>query len=984
MIVVAATFVAEPLAPPLKWLLGELELDGELVFAPYNQIFQQLLDPASELRRNRGGTNVLLVRFEDFLRNLPGTELGPQVVEQSAREFTDAFLVFAAESKGSTVVALLSAGSTIPIECARAIQTCNDRLFARVQGFNGIQLLTEGEVAEVSGADKYDPIRDQLAHIPYTEAYFAALALVVARKIHAARVVPAKVLVLDCDNTLWRGVVGEDGVEGVQISEPFAALQEFAIEQHAKGILLCLVSKNVESDVLEVFQRTDMRLGKHHVVAQRINWEPKPGNIRSLAAELNLGLEAFVFLDDSPVECAQMRAELPQVVTIQVPVETELPGFLRRLWNFDKLTVTAEDTVRTQMYLENAARRSMESSAADIGQFIASLELKIDIATPTDEEWSRVEQLTQRTNQFNFTTRRRSTEELKALLHDGSHVLRVRVSDRFGDYGIVGCLIATIGDGELLVDSFLLSCRVLGRGVEHAMLRKLGELAQGAQLPALTLQYFATARNVPARAFIESVASEYGHPVSGGTLYRMPAALASHTVHKPGHDPVEIIEAQLASEKKSLNVAAVAGSGRSGFYSRIAHTLISGDSVLREIAARPRRSRHVPGEVVEAASPLEVELLDLWEDLLQIEVIGVEDNFFDLGGTSLLSVRLFAEIARRYDVQLRLTAILKVPTVRSLARLVGSSGVAHQGGLVCLRRGGGRNLFLMHDGLGETLLYLNFAKRLPASVTVYGIEPRQLPGIPLAHLTIEDMAEHYVGRIRQIQPEGPYVLGGMCAGGVIAYEMATRLVEAGQNVEAVIVLDGAAPQAAKRSGVATRTRLSRFKEAITQVQLDKSSVFHRLGAVLSTAASKVARTAAYEIASRVKRLSIKLRFLVLKYLMRRQSPWPGWLRELSVLEIYNVIESRYKPRVLENVPVILVRASVGDGSDTPHREIYRNEDFGWGDVADKVELMDVAGGHSSMLQEHAVDGLVSEILRRIPALAGMPSAPESGDERGTG
>jgi FkbH-like protein len=183
-------------------------------------------------------------------------------------------------------------------------------------------------------------------------------------------------------------VVGEDGVDGLEIPQPYLAVQDFAISQQAKGILVCLASKNREADVLEVLERRpDMRLNANHIVAHRINWQPKSMNIRSLAAELNLGLDAFTFLDDNPVECAQMRAELPQVVTIQLPAEHEIPAFLTRLWMFDKLTATAEDAGRTRMYKENSARRAMESAVTDIGEFLAALDLKIDIATPSQDEW---------------------------------------------------------------------------------------------------------------------------------------------------------------------------------------------------------------------------------------------------------------------------------------------------------------------------------------------------------------------------------------------------------------------------------------------------------------------------------------------------------------------------------------------------------------------------------------------------------------------
>ena len=207
-------------------------------------------------------------------------------------------------------------------------------------------------------------------------------------------------------------------------------LQRFAVDAQAGGALVCLASKNTEQDVLDVFEkRPEMVLKTEHIVAHRINWQPKSDNIASLAGQLNLGLDSFVFIDDNPVECAQVRAALPQVVTLQPP-ESAIAQFLSRTWAFDKISVTAEDTRRTEMYRENTARQSLEASTTDIGDFIASLGLVVDIASPSEDEWPRVAQLTQRTNQFNFTTLRRTESEIRSAASEaGSSVLRVRVRE---------------------------------------------------------------------------------------------------------------------------------------------------------------------------------------------------------------------------------------------------------------------------------------------------------------------------------------------------------------------------------------------------------------------------------------------------------------------------------------------------------------------------------------------------------------------------
>jgi FkbH-like protein len=966
VIVVAASFVAEPLENPLAWLLEELGLKEEISFAPYNQLFQQLLTPGSEIALNANGVNLLLIRLEDFIRGIADPTSARQTVERVTQELCDALDKYSNRAKGAAIAVILPPGPGVQAELSAALITASKSLVERARALPGIHLLDNLRIAN---PDCYDGARDELAHIPYTETFFADLALEIARRIHAIRIVPAKVLVLDCDNTLWRGVVGEDGIDGIEFSEPYLAVQDFAIAQQAKGILICLASKNQEADVLEVLEkRPDMRLNSSHIVAHRINWQPKSANIRALAAELNLGLDAFVFIDDNPLECAQVRAELPQVITIQLPAAEEIPTFLSRLWVFDKLSATAEDAGRTQMYKENSARRAMESAASDIGEFLAALDLKIDIAIPSDEEWARIEQLTQRTNQFNFTTRRRTVQELKSSVANNAHVLRVRVSDRFGDYGLVGVIVAREEGTTLLIDNFMLSCRVLGRGVEHAMVRRLGELAEELRLQDVSLPYIATARNIPAAAFADSIAAEFAERVSGGALYRLPAASAAAIAHRPGHDAAEVVAARIADDKKSASVAAPDAGDRSERYSRFASLLISGRAVCEQMAARPRRARLIPGEASPANSPVEVQLLRIWEGVLKLEGLGVDDDFFALGGTSLLSVELFAQIAHRFRVELRLTAILDAPTVRSLALLIENSTAQQRSGVVCLRRGGLQNLFLVHDGFGETLLYLNLAQRLPNTMTIYGIEPKRLPGIPLAHTSLEDMAAFYVEQIREIQPRGPYLLGGMCAGGVIAYQMAACLMAAGERVQMVTILDGATPQAAKRVGRVTRHRLSRLENALAEAGGEGVSPLSRIAKIVGAISRKARNAIHYEIQAFGERSSVRLRFALLKMLVKRGASWPPTLPELTVMQIYNALEARYVPPALAEVPILLVRASVGEGNDAPYRDLYRDEDFGWRQVAARLELVDVAGGHSSMLQEGAIESLARVWLERFRVL----------------
>ncbi len=196
--------------------------------------------------------------------------------------------------------------------------------------------------------------------------------------------------------------------------------------------------------------------------------------------ELNLGLDSFIFLDDNPVECAEVQAGCPEVLTLRLPIEGDIAGFIDHLWAFDRLSVTSEDQQRTAMYKQEIERGRFQKQAMTIEEFLAGLDLQITISEPSPTQISRVAQLTQRTNQFNFTTIRRNDGEILQLSESGLECRVVEVSDRFGDYGLVGVMIFGVRDDSLEVDTFLLSCRVLGRGVEHRMVNELGKFARAA------------------------------------------------------------------------------------------------------------------------------------------------------------------------------------------------------------------------------------------------------------------------------------------------------------------------------------------------------------------------------------------------------------------------------------------------------------------------------------------------------------------------
>ena len=536
-IVVTSTFTAEPVEKPLQFLLGELSTSMNIHFAPYSQVFQQLLDPASMMAQNLGGLNLVLIRLEDWIPESAELEVIHRSLHRAVNDLKEALQAAAGRSPAPTLIIFCPAspvwlslpGAPLGLSRLEMLNKFERDAANMFESISGVYAVTSSALLEMYPVKKYDdPHRAQVGRIPYTEAFFAALASMAVRKLYSIRKRTYKVIVLDCDNTLWQGVVGEEGPQAVKISEPYQALQEFMLAQNKAGMVLCLTSKNREEDVFNVFdQRPEMRLKLQDLVSWRINWLPKSENLKDLADELNLSLASFIFVDDNPLECAEVQAACPQVLIVQIPSQPEkIPAFLHHHWIFDHLKITNEDQKRTLLYQQNMQRDRLRQSSATYANFVASLDLEIEIQPLEDAQFARAAQLSQRTTQFNATNFRRTESEFQCLLQCSQvQVLIVKVSDRFGDYGLVGLLIYEISPEGLLVDSFLLSCRTLGRGVEHRMLAELGAIALDNRLPAVILPYIPNERNTPILNFLNLVGAQFKIPCNGRHAIQLPCSI---------------------------------------------------------------------------------------------------------------------------------------------------------------------------------------------------------------------------------------------------------------------------------------------------------------------------------------------------------------------------------------------------------------------------------------------------------------------------
>ena len=670
---ISATFTAEPIQEFLAFWFRELGMDFDIKFASYNQVFQQLLDPGSLVSTNQDGINVILIRWEDLV----GNPVVYDTVQNDAwcsnflkvkTDLVNALFDAAARSKCPFLVHVgpaLFMGDQNTSASAH-FTTVEKEFFAALDKIPGVYLTTAKQVNLLYPVDQwYDADAYRFGRIPYTSEYFIALASQLARMVFSLTTPERKVIVLDCDNTLWSGVCGEVNPEDLSIDARYLALQRFMAAQAARGRLVCICSKNSEADVWNVFdQREDMVLKREHLVSWRINWQPKSENLIDLAGELQLGLDSFIFVDDNPVECAEVKARCPEVLTLQLPSDPLLiPNFLQHVWAFDKLHVTDTDLQRTRSYQTDSERRRFESRSDSFARFISELDIRIDISPIRIADVPRVSQMTQRTNQFNTTTRRMDELKIRGLcVEDGPSCHVVNVTDRFGDYGLAGVLMGRTIEDRYVVDSFLLSCRALGKGVEYEMLAYAGKLAASLRHEFVDVHYRETSRNQPALIFLRSLR---GIELREGdiTVFRIPTATAVALKFDPGGwREKDIISSEISRKPKPENLKE--SETKIGF---IAEKLCDIQSIQEYIneAVRPRPELQQPFVVPRPG--IEKAVAAIWQEVLYLDKVGALDRFSDIGGTSIHLVRVHSLFLKELKIDLPITAFFQFPTVRSLS-----------------------------------------------------------------------------------------------------------------------------------------------------------------------------------------------------------------------------------------------------------------------------------------------------------------------------
>jgi FkbH-like protein len=702
VVAISASFTAEVLQEFFEFWFQQLGWNNNIQFAQFNQIFQELLNPSSLLRSNRRGHNVVMVRLDDLLDGgLESFSRGPNGSEARLTQVLDELLQAVATAAKNMSVPLCfvlcpsSPGGEKALTFEREVV---ERFLEALRSLPGVTVLTHEDICkQYPVADYYEPFGESLGNIPFTRPYLAALGTTIVRSLHALSHKPVKALVVDCDGTLWQGVVGEDGPTGVTVGLYQRAFQNFLLDQHQAGVVLCLCSKNQEADVWAVFdQHPDMLLRREHFPFWKINWEPKSVNLRALAQDINIGLDAMAFLDDNPLERAEVSARCPSVFCLEFPdAWEERSSWFEHVWTLDHGRVTAEDQKRQEHYRSEQIRENLKQSAGSLAEFLDKLELKIDLNPADTADYDRLAQLSVRTNQFNTTTLRLTVQEVTEYATTpgmSAHIARVR--DRFGDYGLVGAMLARKVEGSYRVDGMFLSCRALGRSVEYRMASYLASLAKNAACSEIVFPVRTTDRNEPARNFLTRL-----NELCGGTrdkddgLHLNAEQLAEfrYEILPAPEDNTESSTPQVTSEASDSAV-----SQNRELSITIANQFRSADAILNAVEQRTREQQIKNTAQVAAEPPVppetEIEQLiaDIWKRVLGLLEVNTQAKFFEVGGTSLLMARIAIEMKRDHGFDVSIMDMFQYPTIADLARYLDqkdpASDVANQAAAIATRQ----------------------------------------------------------------------------------------------------------------------------------------------------------------------------------------------------------------------------------------------------------------------------------------------------------
>jgi|AntAceMinimDraft_11_1070367.scaffolds.fasta_scaffold01792_12 FkbH-like protein len=528
---VVHTYTSELLDPWLHFGAALNQLNLDIYHAPYGTTVQEA-SRHSGLFKHTPDITLLLLTLEDLhpafqipKASIKGTDK-PAIQDKAESVLKAIVHRFRDNIPGHIIVTVLPSMSSpgLGLYDDMAEQSENhwwSQIKTNVAGylradFRGVSYLDLDQLLMRHGRDNFFDARLWYSTVfPFSPLGALAVSNAVTTITAAIKQTRAKVIVVDADNTLWGGVIGEDGIDGIALGpdypgRAFVDFQKRLLSLQQRGFILALCSKNNPDDLSEVLENHPHQLLKNeHFAAQRVNWLPKPDNLRAIAEELNLGLDSFIFVDDSDYECSAVRHSLSDVTVVQVPSRpTEIPGCLDAVARLEIVSLTAEDLEKTALYSQERMRKTQREQLTETGgsidDYLRSLNMTMTVGLDDLRSVARLTQLTQKTNQFNLTTQRYSEKDVSGMItNEQFSVYHFSLADNFGNSGIVGLAIAEqTAPGAARIDTFLMSCRVIGRLAEQAFLHTIVHNLTSRGVTALSADYIPTRKNVLVEHFL--------------------------------------------------------------------------------------------------------------------------------------------------------------------------------------------------------------------------------------------------------------------------------------------------------------------------------------------------------------------------------------------------------------------------------------------------------------------------------------------------
>lgn len=526
-IALLSSFTFSGMGKALKEACGQINVGAQIYIAGYNQYVQEILDKKSGLYSFNPDLVVLFIDAKTLLGDLnflpyrlSDEERKSWVVSQvdqmsrlvtSLSEKTAANIIFHNfEVPIYSPLGILENKQEFGI--IESIGELNRCLRANYKKSNRVFLFDyDAFCARVGKENIFDPKMYYLGDIKLAVKHLPALAREYLSYIKPMLSKSKKCIVLDLDNTLWGGVVGEEGIEGIKLGptpegRPFWEFQKHLLALRERGILLAINSKNNSEDALKAIREHPyMVLKEEYFSAARINWTDKATNMKEIAKDLNIGMDSFVFIDDDKLNREMIKELLPEVQVVDLPDDSALYSWeLSNINDFNLIQLTEEDKKRGEMYALEKKRDQLRSSVGDFDEFIRSLDLRISVLDANKFTIPRISQLTKKTNQFNLTTTRYEEKQIEEFAVSKNHIVKCyQVADKFGDYGITGVAIIKKKEKNWHVGTFLLSCRVLGKRVEFAVMSNLIETAKKNNIEMIFAEFIPTGKNKPAKNFYD-------------------------------------------------------------------------------------------------------------------------------------------------------------------------------------------------------------------------------------------------------------------------------------------------------------------------------------------------------------------------------------------------------------------------------------------------------------------------------------------------